>query len=47
MRRTTITILDEELWRWARKRAIDLGLKTSEYLFELMRRDKEGKVDWR
>ena len=40
--RTNITILDAELWKWAKKRAIDLDLvNISQYLFWLIRQDKD------
>jgi len=40
--RTNITILDSELWKWAKKRAIDLDFENiSQYLFWLIRQDKE------
>lgn len=47
MRRTTITILDENLWKWAKKRTIDLDLKNiSQYLFELIKKDRDGEIQW-
>jgi len=46
--RTTITILDENLWKWAKKRTIDLDLKNiSQYLFELIRKDRDGEIRWK
>ena len=45
MARTNITVNDSELWRWAKKRAIDLELKgVSEYLFLLIERDKRYSI---
>ena len=42
MRRTNLTIVDEELWKWAKKKAIDLEYTgVSEYIFELIRKEKE------
>ena len=46
-RKTTIVIWDEELWRWARKRAIDLGMGTGRYIFKLIEKDRRGEVIWR
>ena len=43
--RTNIFIIDEELWAWAQYRAKILGYEsTSEYLFQLIRHDKENNV---
>lgn len=46
-RKTSIEVIDEELWAWAQYRAKVLGMKTSQYLFELVKKDKEGKVEWK
>ena len=47
VRRTNITIPDEELWKWARKRAIDLGFRgVSRYLFALVEKDRRGEIRW-
>ena len=47
-RRTTITIVDENLWKWARKRTIDLDLKNiSQYLFDLIKKDRDGEIQWK
>ena len=45
-RKSTIEIVDEELWAWAQYRAKVLKMKTSEYLFKLVEKDREGKVSW-
>lgn len=40
--RTNIFVIDKELWAWASYRAKTLGYNsTSEYLFELMKIDRE------
>jgi hypothetical protein len=40
--RTNIFVIDKELWAWASYRAKTLGYNsTSEYLFELIRIDRE------
>ncbi len=40
--RTNITILDSELWKWAKKRTIDLDFENiSQYIFWLIKQDKE------
>ena len=42
--RTNIFIMDEELWAWAQYKAKLRGFKSvSEYLFELIKTDKEKK----
>ncbi|ADI32336.1 hypothetical protein [Staphylothermus hellenicus] len=46
-RKTTIEVVDEELWAWAQYRAKVLGMKTSQYIFTLIRKDREGKVVWK
>lgn len=41
MVRTNITVLDDELWKWAKKRAIDLEMAgASEYLFHLLKEER-------
>jgi len=45
-RKSTIEVIDEELWAWAQYKAKVLRMKTSEYLFELIRKDREGKIKW-
>lgn len=44
--KTSIKVVDQELWAWAQYRAKILGMTTSEYLFALVRMDREGKVKW-
>ena len=40
--RTNITVLDDELWKWAKKKAIDLEFYgVSEYIFKLLKQEKE------
>ena len=40
--RTNIFIIDQSLWNWANYRSKEEGFKTvSEYLFSLIRKDKE------
>jgi prophage antirepressor-like protein len=40
--RTNVYIVDDELWAWAQYRAKTLGYATtSEYLFDLVKLDKE------
>jgi hypothetical protein len=42
LNRTNVYVVDEELWAWAQYRAKTLGYNTtSEYLFELIKLDKE------
>lgn len=42
MGRTNITVNDHDLWKWAKKRAVDLELKgVSEYLFHLVEQDRK------
>lgn len=42
MGRTNITVNDHDLWKWAKKRAVDLELKgVSEYLFQLVEQDRK------
>ena len=41
--RTNITILDAELWKWAKKKAIDMDFENvSQYIFWLIKQDKEN-----
>ena len=41
MGRTNITVNDQELWKWAKKRAVDLEMRgVSEYLFHLVEEDR-------
>lgn len=43
--RTNITVKDPELWKWAKKRAVDLELRgVSEYLFLLIEADRANEV---
>lgn len=48
MRSTSIEVIDEELWAWAKYRAWQLGFrnKRSEYLFELIKKDRNGEIKW-
>jgi len=40
--RTSIFVLDKELWNWAQHRAKQLGKESiSQYLFDLIREDKK------
>lgn len=40
--RTNITVIDEDLWKWAKKRAIDMECNgVSEYIFKLLEKEKE------
>ena len=40
--RTNITVIDDDLWKWAKKRAIDLDCNgVSEYIFMLIKRERE------
>lgn len=42
-KRTNIFVMDKELWAWAQYRAKILGHDSvSEYLFDLIKRDKEA-----
>lgn len=42
MGRTNITVQDQDLWKWAKKRAVDLELRgVSEYLFLLVEKDRQ------
>lgn len=42
MNRTNISVIDEELWKWAKKKAIDQDLKgVSEYVFLLLKKEHE------
>jgi hypothetical protein len=42
MTRTNITVVDDELWKWAKKKAIDHELPgVSQYLFQLIAADRE------
>lgn len=43
-RRTTLFIIDKELWIWAQYKAKLLNYNSvSEYIFELLRKEKEQK----
>ncbi len=43
--RTTVFIIDKELWAWASYRSKTLGyISVSEYLFELMKIDREKGI---
>jgi len=43
--RTTIYLLDRELWTWAKYRAERLGFKNvSEYIFKLIELDKKQNL---
>jgi len=43
--KTNIFLIDENLWKWAKYRAEILGYKSaSEYIFELIKLDKEKKL---
>ena len=47
MRKTNINIVDEDLWYWTYYRAKKLGFSNrSEYLFELIRKDRNGEIKW-
>jgi hypothetical protein len=42
MNRTNISVIDEDLWKWAKKKAIDQDLKgVSEYIFLLLKKENE------
>lgn len=42
MGRTNITVKDPELWKWAKKRAVDLEMNgVSEYLFNLIQEERK------
>lgn len=42
MTRTNLTIVDKDLWKWAKMRAIELDCNgVSEYVFELIRKERE------
>lgn len=42
MNRTNISVIDEKLWKWAKKKAIDQDLKgVSEYIFLLLKKEHE------
>jgi hypothetical protein len=42
--RSNIFIMDKELWNWAQYRAKQLGHESvSQYLFELIKKDRKGK----
>ena len=42
MTRTNLTIIDSELWKWAKKRTIDLNKRNiSEYIFYLIKEEKK------
>jgi hypothetical protein len=42
MNRTNISVIDEDLWKWAKKKAIDKDLKgVSEYIFLLLKKENE------
>jgi len=45
-RKTSIEVIDEELWYWARYRARTLKLKTSQYIFKLIGKDRKGEIKW-
>ena len=41
--RTNIYLINEETWKWAKFRANTIGFNSvSEYLFELIKKDKES-----
>jgi hypothetical protein len=41
--KTNLFVIDEKLWSWAKYRAALLGYTSaSEYLFELIKKDKEN-----
>ena len=43
--RTNIFMLDRTLWNWAQYRSKELGYNSvSEYLFELIKQDKEKDI---
>jgi len=43
--RTTVFIIDSDLWNWAQYRAKTLGyVSVSEYIFDLIKIDKEQTV---
>lgn len=45
-RRTNLTILDDELWKWAKVRTIQLDFRNvSEYIFNLIEEDKHKTSD--
>ena len=40
--RTNITVLDEELWKWSKKKGIDLECNgVSEYIFKLLEKERK------
>lgn len=42
--KTNLFVMDETLWKWAKYQASIKGLKSvSEYVFDLIRKDKESK----
>lgn len=42
--RTIVTILDSELWKWAKIRSIEMDFENiSQYIFWLIKQDKEHK----
>jgi len=47
MRKTNINLVDEDLWHWSYYRSRRLGFRNrSEYLFELIRKDRNGEIKW-
>lgn len=44
---TNLSIIDEDLWNWAKYRSSVLGCKSvSDYIFDLIRRDKQRAEGW-
>ena len=42
--RTNITVIDDELWKWAKKKAIDLEYNgVSKYIFKLLEKERKGE----
>lgn len=46
MGRTNITVNNPDLWKWAKKRAVDLEMTgVSEYVFHLIEKDRRRLED--
>jgi len=40
--KTNLYVIDRELWEWAKYKGRSQGLSVSEYIFELIRKEREN-----